>query len=350
MSLYGVAAWERYGDAFAVYFGLFARLSPLRWERGHALRAPAAGGRDDARRRARDRRAAVHVIGTTTFDGFSEDPFWSDLAPDITDVVRRRSGFSAGDARCEIAFTLGLLAVVALVGAAVPARRRRACAPSPPERSTTSSRGTFAHTLVPIALAYVVAHYFSLLAYQGQALAYLASDPLGHVAAGTRLFGTADGTIDYTWIGSANGIWYVQVGALVLGHVAGLVLAHDRALVVVRPTPREATRSQYWMLVVMVAFTTLGLWLLSAARSRCRPSPTPATGSPSLLYVAAGARSSSARCSGRAGATSAATAGSTPARRSRSSSGDVVRQRLRREPVDRASRCAARRLPSSSTT
>ena len=63
---------------------------------------------------------------------------------------------------------------------------------------------------------------------------------------------------------SANAVWYVQVAALVLGHVAGLTLAHDRALVEYRRM-RDATRSQYWMLAVMVAFTTLGLWLLSAS-------------------------------------------------------------------------------------
>ena len=120
-----------------------------------------------------------------------------------------------------------------------------------------SWRGAFAHTLIPIALAYVVAHYFSLLAYQGQAMASLVSDPLGD---GSDIFGTASTTIDYNVI-TATGIWYVQVAALVLGHVAGLTLAHDRALVVYRRV-RDATRSQYWMLAVMVAFTSLGLWLL----------------------------------------------------------------------------------------
>ncbi|HEX6390339.1 MAG TPA: fenitrothion hydrolase, partial [Solirubrobacteraceae bacterium] len=64
----------------------------------------------------------------------------------------------------------------------------------------------------------------------------------------------------------ANGIWYTQVGALVIGHAAGLVLAHDRALALYRKA-RDATRSQYWMLAVMVAFTSLGLWLLSAQNS-----------------------------------------------------------------------------------
>jgi hypothetical protein len=116
----------------------------------------------------------------------------------------------------------------------------------------------FIHTLVPIALAYVVAHYFSLLVYQSQATAYLASDPLG---TGSNLFGTANVAIDYGVI-TATGVWYVQVAALLAGHVSGLVLAHDRAVASYK-SAREATRSQYWMLAVMVALTSLGLWLLS---------------------------------------------------------------------------------------
>jgi uncharacterized membrane protein YhaH (DUF805 family) len=126
--------------------------------------------------------------------------------------------------------------------------------------TTTELSRRFVHSLIPISLAYVVAHYFSLLTYQGQAMAYLVSDPLGH---GSNLFGTATSTINYNLIG-ANGVWYVQVLALVLGHACGLALAHDRALVVYQRV-RDATRSQYWMLAVMVAFTSLGLWLLSAA-------------------------------------------------------------------------------------
>ena len=118
----------------------------------------------------------------------------------------------------------------------------------------------FAHTLIPIAGAYVVAHYFSLLAYNGQDLWRLASDPLGN---GSDLFGGADRSIDYSIL-SATAIWYAQTLALVAGHVAALVLAHDRALVLYRD-PKAATRSQIVMLVLMVCFTCLGLWLLSAA-------------------------------------------------------------------------------------
>jgi hypothetical protein len=119
----------------------------------------------------------------------------------------------------------------------------------------------FAHTLIPIALAYLIAHYFSLFVFQEQAqFTYLLSDPLG--TATTDLFGTAESGIDFKVL-SPNAIWYVQVAALVIGHVLGLTLAHDRALVYWRDY-RRASRSQYWMLAVMVAFTCFGLYLLSA--------------------------------------------------------------------------------------
>jgi len=132
---------------------------------------------------------------------------------------------------------------------------------SPGCRAWTAGPGAqLVHSLIPILAAYVVAHYFSLLAYQGQDLWRLASDPLGN---GSDLLGGTGATIDYGVV-SATAIWYVQVGALVLGHVAALVLAHDRALVIYG-SHRDATRSQLVMLVLMVCFTCLGLWLLSAA-------------------------------------------------------------------------------------
>jgi hypothetical protein len=64
---------------------------------------------------------------------------------------------------------------------------------------------------------------------------------------------------------SQNEAWYLQVGFVVAGHAAGLVLAHDRALALYRDA-RPAVRSQYWMLAVMIGFTTLALWLLAAAQ------------------------------------------------------------------------------------
>ncbi len=116
----------------------------------------------------------------------------------------------------------------------------------------------FALSLVPIALVYAVAHYFSLFVIQGQFIAPLASDPLGR---GWDLFGTA-GVQPDIGILSPNTVWYVQAASLVIGHVAGLAVAHDRAVAIFRDRG-DALRSQYAMLALMVVYTVGGLWLLS---------------------------------------------------------------------------------------
>ena len=121
------------------------------------------------------------------------------------------------------------------------------------------ARARFTHTLIPIGLAYVVAHYFSLFVFQEQAqFTYLLSDPLGN---GSNYFGTVTSAIDYSVL-SPTVVWYVQVAALVAGHVTGLVLAHDRAIAIYGDS-KKASLSQRWMLLVMVGFTCLGLFLLS---------------------------------------------------------------------------------------
>ncbi|UGS37723.1 fenitrothion hydrolase [Capillimicrobium parvum] len=257
MSVFGIAEWLRNADPFGVLFGLLARVAPLHWRDGKlAVRRP-LNGLPSLDPRPGTVALVCAMIGTTAFDGFSQGTAWNNVAPDMQQWFIDL-GLNAR-VSLEIVGTIGIaggiLAVAALYRLGVLGMRSVG-----EQHSVGELSRSFAHTLVPIALAYVVAHYFSLLAYQGQATAFLISDPLGD---GSDVFGTASSTIDYGWI-SATGIWYVQVGALVIGHVAGLVLAHDRALALYR-SPRAATRSQYWMLAVMVGFTSLGLWLLSAA-------------------------------------------------------------------------------------
>jgi uncharacterized membrane protein YhaH (DUF805 family) len=261
MALFGTERWSREGDAFAVLFSLYGSLAPLhrRADGVVALRPPLAG---TAQVTASAGTVALlcALIGTTSFDGFSEGALWASadgVAPVLQDAFVGLGLSQAG--ALEAAFTVGLLMMVALV-AVVYRIGVLGMQTVAPDNETGELARRFAHSLVPIAAAYVVAHYFSLVAYEGQRFAYLASDPLG---TGADLLGTADSGVDYGVVG-ANAIWNVQVGALVVGHVAALVLAHDRALVTFTRM-REATRSQWWMLGVMVAFTGLGLHLLSAA-------------------------------------------------------------------------------------
>ena len=260
MSLYGIETWNRYGDGFGVFYGLLARISPLHWTRaGLFVRKPLSGLTTLVPVPGTVALLCV-IIGTTSFDGFSAGPAWGDIAPRLTDLFHS-IGFDQATA-LELAFTVGLLGAVLVVSGLYRLGVMGMHTVTPPGTSTTELARGFVHTLVPIGLAYVIAHYFSALGDNGQRLSYLVSDPLG---TGANYFGTNDATVNYAWI-SANAIWYVQVAALVIGHIAGLVLAHERALKSFSDS-RVATRSQYWMLVVMIAFTSLGLWLLSAANS-----------------------------------------------------------------------------------
>jgi hypothetical protein len=257
MALFGVEEWSAQADGFGVYFNLLSRLSALvRGEDGVVyLRRPLSGVTNLEIRSGTVAFICIQ-IGTTTFDGFSNGGIWRNNEPSLQSLIEGL-GFGPTPAQ-ELAYSVGMVFCLLLISAVYRMGILGVRKVSERYDRPTLTR-TFAHSLVPIAFAYVLAHYFSLLLWQSQAMVYLASDPLGD---GSNLLGTASFQIDYHIISYAA-IWYVQVAALVSGHVGGLALAHDRALVLYKD-PEEAVRSQYWMLAVMVAFTSFGLWLLSS--------------------------------------------------------------------------------------
>jgi hypothetical protein len=255
-AVFGTEEWTRRGEAFAVYFNLFSRISI--WEtrdRVVGVRPP-LGGLPRLDPVPGTVLFVVVMIGTVTFDGFSQGQLWKDVSVDVAGWI---DGIVGIDAAPKVVGTLGLLLGVAAIGLfyrlGIDGARSVGGDLEAPQL-----RRAFVHTLVPIALAYVAAHYLSFLLFEGQGILYLASDPFGE---GWDLFGSANRGIDFTYL-SQNAIWYLQVAFVVVGHVAALTLAHDRALALYRD-PKLAVRSQYWMLAVMVGFTSLALWLLSQA-------------------------------------------------------------------------------------
>jgi hypothetical protein len=261
MAVYGVDRWIERGEAFSVYFNLFSRMAPFETRDGVVgLRRPLSGLTKLEPLPGTVPLLAV-IIGTVTFDGATEGPLWrrDGIEDDLIDFFEG-FGLSALHA-AEVATALGMIATVALIYGfyelGVAGARRM-------DGDFTRHRlaGAFVHSLVPIALVYTAAHYFTFLLFRGQAIGYLASNPLGR---DDDWFGTAGWTVDYGLIG-AETTWYVQVAVVVAGHVAALSLAHDRALVLY-DKPSVAARSQYWMLGVMVGFTCLALWLLSQANA-----------------------------------------------------------------------------------
>ena len=259
MALFGVERWIERGETFSVYFAMFARLAPLELRDGRLGVRRFLTGLPSWGEVPGSLALILVSIATTSFDGAQEgalsEPIKTgfDAARDIG--LGTIAAFRVTD---TIFLGLTLLAVAGLFTVGV--RGMHTVRDAPPTRELGR---LFAHTLVPIGLAYLVAHYFSLFVFQEQAqFTYLLSDPLGD---GSDLFGTAGGGVNYGLIG-ANVVWYVQVGALVAGHVTALTLAHDRAIAIWKD-PTLAARSQYWMLAVMVGFTCLGLYLLSQANA-----------------------------------------------------------------------------------
>jgi hypothetical protein len=257
-SVWGVETWTRRGEAFSVYYNFLSRVSPFETRDRVLGVRKVLGGLPKIDPVAGTVPVLMVMIGTVTFDGLSQGDMWNSVGPWLTDDVFGALGADATTAG-KLADTVGLLAGVGFVAGFYwlgmeGARSVGGNIPAP------TLRRAFVHTLVPIAAAYVMAHYLSYLLYEGQAIQYLAADPFGQ---GWDIFGTADAAIDFSLL-SQNAVWYLQYGFVVTGHVAALILAHDRALVTYGQAS-QAVRSQYWMLAIMVGFTMLALWLLRQA-------------------------------------------------------------------------------------
>ena len=236
-------AWARRADGFSVLFRTIGALAPLHKDAKGTLRLryPVTGLAGMSMGPATVRLVLV-VIGATTFDGFSRSSFW-------LDIVSNRSGWELTAVNTG-GLVFGIGVVMALYRVAIAAMARMT---GEPEHELGD---LFGPSLVPIMVAYTVAHYFSFLVFEGQNLIRLASDPYG---LGWNLFGTAGWRVDYTIL-STGAIAWTQTLAIALGHMVAVLVAHDRAL---ERFPAEmAVRSQYPMLAAMIAFTIGGLLLL----------------------------------------------------------------------------------------
>lgn len=238
--------WLREGEAFAAFFGLLARMAPLyRAGDGRLRLRPPLAGLAGVRPRPGLATVVFVALGSTSFDGLSRTRVWMDL-------VEGQSGTDL-----MLTGTLGLAWMVVLVAVLYVGSMRLAARIA--DRDSDTLVESFVHSLVPIAFAYAIAHYFSALAFTGQNVLILASDPLGR---GWDLFGTADWLVNYELV-STTAIAWVQAGAIVVGHVSGVLVAHDRAVALFPPA--LASRSQYPLLAAMVLYTVGGLALLLGA-------------------------------------------------------------------------------------
>ncbi len=192
------------------------------------------------------------VLGGTTFDGFVESEAGRDL-------FGRPSGWD-GAFTLTIGLVLSILLVTALFGVGI----KWTCSVTGLEPAGVTD--SFTPSLVPIVFGYAIAHYAQLLVDEVQTFWFRLSDPAG---LGWDVFGQADASANLTWL-SPTSIAWMQVLAILFGHIGAVLVAHDRSMELVDHGTDgsgrgNALRSQYVMLLVMVVYSCLGLWLLNNA-------------------------------------------------------------------------------------
>jgi len=259
MLVFGRAQWLSRGEVFALVFGLLARFAPT-----EVRDAGADGRRVWLRPYGVGLLASEPVppsivvlvlamLAAVCFDGFMETPLWARLlerhAPELSgNADATRTWISTGGV---IGTPLLFVAVYLLF-----CRLSIGCGGA--RASLMRVAGLYVLTLVPIAIAYHLAHYLSFLTMAWQYLIPLASDPFGF---GWDLFGTKSHFIRIGLI-DARAVWYIAIGAIVSGHIAAVYLAHCVAL---RSNPdlRTALRSQWPMVALMVCYTMTSLWIIA---------------------------------------------------------------------------------------
>ncbi|KOU13394.1 hypothetical protein ADK49_26065 [Streptomyces sp. WM6349] len=224
-------AWFADGDAFEAYSALLARLSPLgRRDDGRlALRNP-FHGLDATPERPGLVATVCVLLGSTAYDGFSDNPTWINTLQ--TSPLGRTPTATLG--------LLGSIALVATLYCLCAAATRLVSGPHPGPLTA------FAHSLVPIALGYLIAHYFSLLVVEGPRTVSMA-------------LGTDNAPEPAPPLGP-GGLAALQVIAVVTGHVLGVVAAHDRSVRLFPPA--KAVAGQLPLLALMITYTIGGLSLL----------------------------------------------------------------------------------------
>ena len=259
MVLVGRQAWLGTGEIFAIAFAQFGAFAPI------SIRCANPGYRITLRPYAvgllrglptSPSRAAflIAMLATVTFDGVSETPAWGSLLRTLSSDV----------ADATLIATAGLIALPVTFGAVFILTIWLCRALAQDQQSLLSLAGFFVPTLLPIALAYHLAHNLSFLLLGLQYILPPLSDPFG---LGWNLFGTHLYLVNPSLV-SAKLIWTVAVIAIVAGHAVAVYLAHVVALNIFAKA--AAIRSQLPMLVLMVAYTMISLWILAQPITNAR--------------------------------------------------------------------------------
>jgi hypothetical protein len=244
--------WLARADPFGVYSMAVSRLSPFR-------RNPASGriviGNPLDHLPSLPVRPGVVVtlavlLGSTAFDSFSSSPTWRGFADRLT-----RSFGLAPTLSSSVLRTLGLIVFISVVAVTFSLAARATGGVDRAQRRALP--GEMAHSLIPIVVGYVFAHYLSYLVERGQQALIALADPFGR---GWNLLGLAHMHVAYVLSTHPPVLAGIKVGCVVTGHTVAVIAAHDKALRLL-PAGHQLT-GQLTMMLVMVGYTFTGLYLL----------------------------------------------------------------------------------------
>lgn len=250
MTVFGKDEWLKKGDPFSVFFSFLSRFAITEVkqnERGLYVRPPAVGllGHSAS---VSETAFVLLMLSSVAADGVLATPLFQSVLLGL---------FKVG-IPWALAGTFGLLALFAVFLGAYYGFSFLTKVFSGDASSILTIGRRFIFSLLPIAIAYEVAHYVSILVIEGQRVLYLVSDPFGK---GWNLFGTANYEINYTLL-NLKTLWDVQVGLIVIGHVVAVVIAHAIAERYFKDS-RKALISQYPMLLLMIFYSCLSLWIMA---------------------------------------------------------------------------------------
>lgn len=245
-AVYGNKFYEN-ADPFEVFSTLIGRLSI--WARDDegrlVVRSPLANLATTPPTAGLVAVCAV-LLGSTAFDSFRGSRVWVRFVLDTPDI----SG--------NLLNLFGLVGLILLAGVLFVVASLLTGVDRPEHR--WSLPAAYAHSLVPIIAGYFFAHYLSYFVEYGQLTLLQLSDPMAN---GSDLIGIADRSPSYWLSEHPTLLATLKVLGVVVGHVVGVIAAHDRAIALL--PKRHQLTGQLSMLLVMVAFTVGGLTLLFSA-------------------------------------------------------------------------------------
>ena len=250
--LFGKKIWFKYCEFFSVYFKLIGKLSPINIiGKRIFLRPPFVGLLDKETGRFSLLLFIIFMLSSTAFDGFRSTITWRKVDSVVSQLAVGADSYqiieSALLALSPVFFLVLYLYAIVFIKTIVKTNY------SFWELSTK-----FTYSLIPIALAYNIAHYYTLLLIQGQSVITAVSDPFEN---SWNLFNTASYKINVGVV-SAGFVWHSQIAVIIIGHIAAVYIAHVIALRVF-PSHKAAIISQIPMLILMIVYTMTGLWILS---------------------------------------------------------------------------------------